>query len=650
MVKRVIFLVFFSLIVCQTSASAGILDRIITVDVKNTSIKIILQTIEDRAAVKFSYNPDFIDENKIVSISIQQKTIGYGLSLIFNKMVRFKEVGDHIVLLKNEDAVELRERKKTHMLTQFSGIIRNIRTGKAIANASIYDVDSRLAAVSNQNGEYSITIPVAETLRSLYIRKSGFKEFVAVVDVKDKETIVLNVNLEPEVELVEKIDLPSIEPIYQPIEDRILTKTITPIEVQTHNKNLALIKEGRMAQISLIPSIGIGSNLSTNGLMTNNFSLNVLAGYAAGVNGVEIGGLVNLIKSEVRGAQIAGISNFVGDSVGGVQVAGISNVVGGNFKGGQFAGIANFNGGSLSGYQVGGIANFNHQNAKGVQVAGIFSSTRGFVDGMQISGICSAARSGFKGFQLAGIANLADSSVQGFQLAGVHNHAAGKFVGGQLAGISNHIKQGSSTFQLAGIGNKTDINSGVQVSGIFNFAKVNKGVQISLINTSDDGNGISIGLFNFVKNGYHKTEIAYNETFPVNLTFKTGVRKFYNTYHLGARFGEKALYAAGLGFGSNLILKNKFSFSADFSAQMVIDNDFEEFNFSQLFKASTTFDFQVAKWMTIFVGPSFNVNLIQLLDNEGGYSSEIGFNPFYDQTFSNSRVKMWIGGQIGLRL
>lgn len=649
MVKKVIFLVFFSVIVGQTQASAGILDRVITVEVKNTPIKIILKTIEDRAAVKFSYNPDFIDENKIVSISIQQKTIGYGLSLIFNKMVRFKEVGDHIVLLKNEDALELKERKKADILTKFSGIIRNIRTGKAIGNASIYDVDSRQAAVSNQNGEYSITIPVAETMRSLYIRKSGFKEFVVVVDVKDKENIELNVNLEPEVEIVEKIDLPSVEPIYQPIDNRILTKTITSIDVQTHNENLGLIKEGRIAQISLIPSIGIGSNLSTNGLMTNNFSLNVLAGYASGVNGVEIGGLVNLIKSEVRGAQIAGISNFVGDSVAGVQVAGISNVVGGDFNGGQFAGIANFNGGKLTGYQVGGIANFNHLDAKGVQVAGIFSSTKGFIDGVQISGICSAARGGFKGIQMAGIANLADSIVQGVQLAGIHNASFGNFSGAQVGGISNSITKGESRIQVAGIGNKTNVNTGVQVSGIFNFAKENKGVQISLINTSLDGNGISIGLFNFVKNGYHKTELSFNETFPLNLTFKTGVRKFYNTYHLGARFGANALYAAGLGVGTNLILKNKFSFSADLSAQIVIDNDFEDFNFSQLFKASTTLDFQVAKWMTLFVGPSFNVNLIELLDNEGGYSSEIGFNPFYDQTFSNSRVKMWIGGQIGVR-
>jgi hypothetical protein len=647
MVKKTLFL--FLVISFQTWATAGILDRIISVDIKNTPIKLILKTIEERATVKFSYNPDFIDENKIVSISIQQKTIGYGLSLIFNKMVRFKEVGDHIVLLKNEDLLEMKERKKLHGLTKFTGIVRNLRTNKPIANASIYDVDSRLAAVSNQNGEYSITIPVAETMRSLYIRKSGFKEFVAVVDVKDKENIVLNVNLEPEVEIVEKIDLPTIEPIYQPVEDRILTKTITPIDVQTHNENLGLIKEGRIAQISLIPSIGIGSNLSTNGLMTNNFSLNVLAGYASGVNGVEIGGLVNLIKSEVRGVQIAGISNFVGDSVSGVQVGGISNVVGGDINGVQIAGIANFNGGEITGCQVGGIANFNHQNAKGVQVAGIFSSTKGFIDGMQISGICSAARGGFNGFQLAGIANLADSTTHGFQLAGIHNASFGNFSGGQVSGISNSITKGESRIQVAGIGNKTDVNTGLQVSGIFNFAIENKGVQVSLINTSLEGNGISIGLFNFVKNGYHKTELTFNETFPLNLTFKTGVRKFYNTYHLGARFGQNALYAVGLGFGSNLIIKNKFSFSADLSAQMVVDNDFENFNFSQLFKASTTLDFQVAKWMTLFVGPSFNVNLIQLLDNEGGYSSEIGFNPFYDQTFSNSRVKMWIGGQIGVR-
>ncbi len=649
MIKRVLFLLLFLLIGFQSWSKEGVLDRIISVDIKNTPIKLILKTIEDRAEVKFSYNPDFIDENKIVSITIQQKSIGYGLSLIFNKMVRFKEVGDHIVLLKNEDLLEMKERKKSHSLTKFTGIIRNLRTNKAIPNASIYDVDSRLAAVSNQNGEYSMTIPVAETMRSLYIRKSGFKEFVAVVDVKDKESIVLNVNLEPEVELVEKIELPKIEPIYQPVEDRVLTKTLIPLEVQTHTENLAAIKETRMAQISFIPSIGIGSNLSTNGLVTNNFSLNVLAGYAKGVNGVEIGGLVNLIQSEVHGAQLAGISNFVGDSVVGVQVGGISNVVGGDFNGGQIAGIANFNGGELTGYQVGGIANFNHQNANGVQVAGILSSTRGFVDGVQISGICSVARGGFNGFQLAGIANLADSSVQGFQLAGIHNASFGDFNGGQLAGITNSIKQGSSRLQVAGIGNQTEVNSGLQVSGIFNFAKKNDGVQISLINTSIDGNGISIGLFNFVKNGYHKTELSFNETFPINLTFKTGVRRFYNTYNLSTRLGENSIYALGLGFGSNLIIKNKFSFSADLSAQMVFEDDFDDFEFSQLFKASTSFDYQIAKWITLFAGPSFNVNLIQLLNDEGVYSSEIGFNPFYDQTSENSRVKMWIGGNVGVR-
>lgn len=640
-----IFLVFNTVSWSKT----GVLDRIISVDIKSTPVKTILRVIEQRASVKFSYNPDLIDENRVVSLSIQKKSIRFGLSLIFNKSVRFKEVGNHIVLLKNEDVKEMRERKKSHLFTIFRGVITDKRTGDPVIGASVYDIDARYAAISTGGGFYELKIPKAETIRSLYIRKKGYREFVFVVDATVDSVIVKNVSLEPRTEQMEKIEPHQAERIYQPIEERVLSGGLVSYDTYVHAENLDEIEEVRIAQISLVPSVSIGSNLSTNGLITNNFSLNLLAGYSNGVDGAEVGGILNMVKGDVRWVQLGGIANMVGGDLTGFQGGGIANSVRGDFFGAQTGGIGNMVGGDFLGVQAAGIANLSHRNFKGFQVAGISSITRGHVLGFQSAGIFSAARCGFFGAQASGIANLVDSTSTGLQVAGIHNASFGTLNGGQLAGISNYSKDGTSLIQAAGIMNFGGVNKGVQVAGIFNFAKRNSGLQIGLINTSIEGNGMTIGLFNFVKKGYHKTEVSINEIFPLNLTFKSGVRRFYNTYNFSIKPGSEPVYAAGLGFGSNFNLKDRFSMSIDISAQMAFDNNFENFEFEQLYRFSTTVDCQLAKWVTVFAGPTFNVNVMQFANEEGTYSSDIAFNPIYDNVSENSSVKMWIGGQFGFR-
>lgn len=94
----------------------------------------------------------------------------------------------------------------------------------------------------------------------------------------------------------------------------------------------------RPIQISLIP--GWGSNGPLNARETNNFSINLIGGSAAGLDGVELGGVFNSERKTVKGFQAAGIFNWVGDSVKGIQTAGVFNFAQ-RFKGVQVAGLVN---------------------------------------------------------------------------------------------------------------------------------------------------------------------------------------------------------------------------------------------------------------------------------------------------------------------
>jgi hypothetical protein len=118
--------------------------------------------------------------------------------------------------------------------------------------------------------------------------------------------------------------------------------------------------------ITFIPSIRVGGREKVIKIV----SLNILAGAASKLNGVELGGLANIEAEDVRGAQLAGIVNVVGDGVRGAQLAGIANVIGGGVHGVQLAGVANVVGGSVSGIQFAGTVNAVDDTADS-QISGV---------------------------------------------------------------------------------------------------------------------------------------------------------------------------------------------------------------------------------------------------------------------------------------
>jgi hypothetical protein len=148
--------------------------------------------------------------------------------------------------------------------------------------------------------------------------------------------------------------------------------------------------------------------------VVNNFSFNILSGYAAGLEGLEIGGLVNLELDYVKGVQIGGLTNVVLKKANGAQFGGILNYAGKESKVAQFGGIANIVTGYQKGAQFGGILNYNH-GLKGFQAGGIANITIGNVHGSQVGGIANVANE-INGLQLSGIVNIA-KRVKGAQIS-----------------------------------------------------------------------------------------------------------------------------------------------------------------------------------------------------------------------------------------
>ncbi len=391
------------------------------------------------------------------------------------------------------------------------------------------------------------------------------------------------------------------------------------------------------AQISFIYPLGSNGIESYN--YTNNVSLNILAGFNGGVDGVEVAGLVNILKYDMNGWQIAGIGNTVFGSSKGAQFAGIYNV---NFKsadGLQIAGIVNYATKSTITGQFAGIVNSVIDSVNGVQAAGIVNFALGVENGAQIAGIVNSSLGNTQGGQIAGIANLSNGTTNGGQIAGIANVSSDSLQGAQIAGITNVC--GAQT-------------KGAQISGIANVTKSLNGFQLGLINYADSlEKGLPIGFLSIVrKNGYQAIEVSANETMYTNVSLKTGVKQFYNIFTAGMKtYNSDLIWGFGYGLGTLLPLSDKMNMNFDLTANSMHYNSAWTNHLNILNKLSMSVEYKINKHIAVFVGASLNMHISNILDYHGEKIDQIPV-PYSTAEFSknNTLLRMYPRVSLGLRL
>ncbi len=355
-------------------------------------------------------------------------------------------------------------------------------------------------------------------------------------------------------------------------------------------------------QVTFFPPIG------TNGVdalkITNKFSLNIFAGAAKGLNGIELGGFVNYLAQDMKGAQCAGFVNVVLRDVKGV----------------QGAGFVNYSGGNLDGAALAGFVNVNLGNTKGGQFSGFCNANLGTLNGGQFAGFVNYNQKNLKGMQAAGYVNVNLGDVEGGQVAGFVNIAKGDVQGGQ-------------------------------VGGFVNYAKKVKGLQLGVFNFADSVDGASIGFCSFVKKGLHQVEVSGDELFYTNLSFRTGTQKFYNIFSAGTSPQSKTLlwhlgYGIGTSFGISEKLRSDISLSAHHVSKGLLYHAT-----SELYKFYWGIEYKLAKKCFVAAGPTFNVYLGDaLLPDYAKTYSRIAPYSLLNETNSNGfNFKAWVGGKIAFR-
>jgi TonB-linked SusC/RagA family outer membrane protein len=209
-VMKVALLQFFLILsftvigLANESTGQGILDKKISVVIKEENFKSALRKLSQEAGIRFSYTRNTIPEKEKVSVSAQNETLANIFNALFKPYnIRFEAVGSQVILKKTASGSFQGSVMKVDLDFNFAFPFRPIRgtvkdaQGKPVADASITIKGTRRGTSTDVNGEFSID--VQDTASVLVISAVGYQTTEVTVQQESSLSIVL-------VEAVNKLD------------------------------------------------------------------------------------------------------------------------------------------------------------------------------------------------------------------------------------------------------------------------------------------------------------------------------------------------------------------------------------------------------------------------------------------------------------
>ena len=625
--SSLLLLVFFPLFTLGQAVPSP-LKRKITGNFESTELDEIFSHLENEGKFHFSYNPDLFPMDSIVQLNLGSVSLKKVLDNLFDERTSYKEVGNYVILRSGKENEFSKKENSTNEEYIISGYLIDRQSGQKIRNASVYQIDELNSTLTDPNGYYSLMVSSTNQSVELSFSRKNYLDTLIVIEPESQNMDVVLTPRTGKLQQVSSVNAP-IRSTSSNVENVKLVKFVVPEEQLTYANNMDGLFDERLAQISFLPILGSNNRLS--GLISNNLSVNVLAGYNAGVKGLEIGGLVNIVRKDVRGLQIGGLSNIVGGKINGSQVSGFINNCRGSISGIQIAGFNNLVLDTIVGIQIAGFTNIVKGKIEGVQIAGFGNITTQNVDGVEVAGFFNIAFKDVKKSQLSGFFNYGRNTI-GTQISGFANLATGKVVGAQVGGFLN-----ISAKEVEGL----------QLSGFLNYAKKVKSLQLGFINISDSCEGIPIGFLSFVRRGFNKLELYSTEVTQFNVSYKTGIRKFHNIISLGVgRRGAVDLWGFGYGFGTFFKLNsNRLYMNIDVTANHISFNDFTKMFTNTLYKFNSNLNYRISKRITLLAGPSFNMHIRDMIYSYPEISESYTFEDFRNGV----KFRAWFGFHLGVR-
>lgn len=574
--------VFLQTLQIYAQNTNAILERMISANFKNTPLKEALKTVSEKGNFEFSYAGRIIEAEKKTTLIINNLTVRESLALMLGYNYSYQQKGNYLIIKKSEKAKQY-----------ISGYISDTKTGKRVQNATVYDAKTLRSTTTDENGFYALKVPQRSTI---VVAKLSYNN--SLLQVNESTPRFIKMDLDTIAELKKGNEKRN---NWGNLPNKLANLFITPL----HNFNQLNVKDTihRVFQLSFVPYIG--TNHSMSGNVTNDYSINMIAGYARGN----------------RIAEFSGVGSFINENTSGMQASGVFNIVKGNTKGLQTSGVFNHVNGTLHGVQLGGVWNY--------------AQTTHAVN--QSAGVANVSSKGNVKTQFAGVTNIGDT-INGDQISGVLNTAT--------------FAQG---IQVAGVLNQAKRVQGVQVSGVLNQAKYIKGVQIGVLNYADSIEGLQIGLINYAKKGgYNAVELSANEINNANIAYKSGGRKLYTTIIAGITPNSDAnIWTHGLGIGTMLKVKNNIDLNFESIYRHVNVGLYSNY-LQDWLQLGAYANLNIGKHFALSFGPNVNTLFLDTSKSTSLENIDKVFPSYIKPRVYNTNHTIrnygWIGGKLALQI
>jgi hypothetical protein len=622
-------------------SSSVLLENKISVHCTNQPLADILDELKRTHHLSFSYFNSQLPVGKKITLLFHNAPLYQILNSISKQAdIQYQAIGGQIVLKENS-----KQQAKQKSLSNISkkptpGKVLNITPDKNhLLLTSTHELTgSPLDANPTINSEKSSTRK-SSNKQSEYTTRKGLPT-TAIVNTKQLAVLQKK-------KIVEQISY--LNNLY---ELRAFRETVPSLTYSIPFRLLPIDKStysAKQFQLALVP--GISTHGIHPGEFINTFSVNLLAGYSAGNQLIEIGGLSNFNQQHVFGLQIGGIANVLG----GNRFVSLSREeklklkkekTEANLQGVQLSGLTNIVDGNVFGWQTTGGVNLVKKSLQGVQLGGISNLVSTFTFGIQLAGVSNASIESVDGMQLAGLYNYTEGELHGIQVS-AFNQA------GEIEGKRSLLSVHHTGLQI-GLLNTARRMNGFQV-GLINIGRQMAGTQIGLINLNADkhGKGIPIGLLNLnTKNEFLR--LYTSELFASNLEISTGSLRIQNMLSVGYNpFTGTDFYRPtwSVGYSLGQIKRPQPSFFYSYDAGIAHINQgmkpTKQLSLLGKVRATAGYKLDLRKVVFhVFGGITFNT----LLADGDHLPLSPDFLRIYDRQTDKSRIEIWPGFVAGIHL
>jgi hypothetical protein len=357
----------------------------------------LLQKVAHKSNFSFVYNNQYVHADSVVSVKPYNGRLDNFLNGIFGSNYEFKEVPGYVVIRHAPGRFYMvadADRSQPDQIL-IKGHVMDVQTNQNISGVSVYEKNFSTSTLTDAQGNFELRLKKPDGQYILTASKDNYRD-TSLYLLQD---VIVNSTVK---EKRYKYD-PTADQ-YKGKKRNGLSRLFVSSKQTLQDMNLGGLFQYSPYQISLTP--GLSSHGMFNSQVINHVSINLIGGYTAGIDGVELSGGFNIDRSDVKYFQAATLFNFVGRNFKGVQLAGLYNHVVNNASGFQASGIINIAHNFKSGVQATIVGNFVDTSG-GVQVSYILNRAKN-VAGTQIAAILNRAKK-VKGIQI-GLINIADSS------------------------------------------------------------------------------------------------------------------------------------------------------------------------------------------------------------------------------------------------